>query len=101
MGDSKSSVSNSIVVDGSSLLTIRRLQVVAFLRLGALLLVQCADERYLEDLHDSVEQTVDDLETSFFIAIKSRRVPIIPRLSFLSTVLNRDVRRFEDLEWQR
>lgn len=80
-------------------LTIRRLQVVSFLRTGGLARVERTDEGNLENLHDSVEQSMYDLETSFLIRIKSRGMPVVSGLALFSAILHGDVRGLEDFEW--
>lgn len=83
-----------------TLLTIRRLQIVTLFRTSELALFQRADERHLEDLHDPVEQPVDDLETSLLVRIQRSGVPVVACFTFLSAVLHRDVRSLEDFERQ-
>ena len=76
-------------------LTIGLGNVVSVLSLALLRL----QEWYTKNLHDSVEQSMNDLETSFLIRIKSRGMPVVSGLTLFSAILDGDVRGLEDFEW--
>jgi hypothetical protein len=54
------------------------------------------DSGYIQHLHSSVKQAMDNFESSRFITPNGTSVPNVSRLPFFSLVLHHNVTNFED-----
>ncbi len=57
-----------------------------------------SNERYLQNLHDSIQQPMYHLKSTLLVTIKRGHPPIIPTLSLLRVVLDGDIRYFEKFQ---